>query len=72
MTKTLFTESDISILKKNKNVLRVSEKSITYTDEFRLHFINEYMSGHLPREIFVASGFDIDIVGIKRVEMCAS
>lgn len=72
MTKTLFTESDISILKKNKNVLRVSEKSITYTDEFKFYFIKEYMSGHLPREIFVASGFDIDIVGIKRVEMCAS
>ncbi|MBS6502173.1 MAG: hypothetical protein KH415_11185 [Clostridium sp.] len=68
MSKILFTEEDIEILKKNKNVARVSGKSITYTFEFERLFIDEYIARKLPRDIFKENGFDIAIIGIKRVE----
>ena len=42
MSKKTFSEQDIEILSKNKYVKNVSEKSITYTNEFKIHFIAEY------------------------------
>ena len=52
MSKILFTEEDIKKLKKNKNVAKASEKSITYTFEFKRLFIYEYIAGKLPRKYF--------------------
>ena len=34
--------------------------------------MNEYLAGKLPRKIFEENGFDIDIIGIKRIETSAS
>ena len=35
MSKVLFTDSEVKKLRKNKYVRNVSNKSITYTDEFK-------------------------------------
>ena len=40
MSKKLFTEQEIIILKQNKYIKKVSSKGITYTDEFKKIFIN--------------------------------
>lgn len=71
MGKKLFNEKEREILSNNKFVIRVSEKSITYADEFKRLFINQYMLGKTPRKIFEANGFDVQVIGIKRVEQCA-
>jgi len=71
MSKKHFNKYERERLALNPHVLRVSEKSITYADEFKRLFIDQYMSGRTPREIFEASGFDVEILGIKRVEQCA-
>lgn len=71
MSKILFSRMSILKLRKNKNVLNVSEKAITYTDEFKRLFIDEYMSGKLPRTIFMENSSDVDIIGIKRIEQSA-
>lgn len=68
MSKKSFTEKEIKILSKNPYVKSVSTKGITYTDEFRHHFIAENEKGKLPRTIFEESGFDVDIIGIERVK----
>ena len=39
MSKKLFTEQEIIILKQNKYIKKVSSKGITYTDEFKKIFI---------------------------------
>lgn len=70
MSKKTFTNKEIEILANNKYVLNVSEKSITYTNEFKIHFIAEYNKGKPSRIIFEEAGFIIDIIGLKRVE-CA-
>lgn len=66
MSNKLFTIDEQKLLKKNPYVKTVSEKGITYTDEFKSVAIKEYENGKSPREIFEESGFDIEIVGIER------
>ena len=60
MSKKLFTEEEIIILKQNKYVKKVTSKGITYTDEFKRIFIDENGNGKLPRIIFEECGFNID------------
>ena len=68
MTKRLFTEKEIELLKCNPNVKAVSAKGITYTDEFKRIFIAENEKGKLPRDIFEEAGFDIEIIGMERIK----
>jgi len=68
MSKKLFTQDEIDILSKNKYVRNVSSKGITYSDEFKRLFIVENQAGKFPRQIFEECGFDINILGIKRIE----
>lgn len=38
------------------------------SDSFIYH---QYLLGRTPREIFEATGFNVEMLGIKRVEQCA-
>jgi hypothetical protein len=68
MSNKLFSKEHIEILSKNKYVKKVSDKAITYTDEFKNIFITENELGKFPREIFEECGFDINILGMKRIK----
>jgi transposase len=68
MSNKIFTQDEIKILSSNKYVKRISAKGITYTDEFKRIFISENERGKFPRGIFEECGFNIDILGMKRVE----
>ena len=46
----------------------VSEKVITYTNEFKRHFISENEKGTLPREIFEEAGLNIELIGFERAK----
>ena len=72
MSKIIFTDKQIKVLAKNPNVSRVSDKSITYSEEFKNKFIVENSKGILPRKIFEENGFDIEIIGLKRIEQSAA
>ena len=72
MSNKLFTKEELEILSKNKYIKNVSMKGITYTDEFKSIFIGESEKGKFPREIFEECGFDIDILGIKRIKSAGS
>jgi transposase-like protein len=67
MNKKLLTDKEIKILAKNPYVKEVSTKAITYTEEFKRIFVEEYEKGKLPRAIFEECGFDIEMVGMDRV-----
>ncbi|SMQ63732.1 hypothetical protein SAMN05444673_0881 [Bacillus sp. OV166] len=57
MSKTTFSDKEIKILQKNPNVQRVSSLAITYSDDFfKNKFMNEYLVGKLPRQIFEENG----------------
>lgn len=71
MSKKIFFDKEIKELSMNKYTKNVTEKAITYTNEFKLHFIAEYEMWKTSRQVFEDTVFDIDVIGIKRVE-CAS
>lgn len=67
MSNKIFTKEEVKILSKNEYVKTVSEKSITYTDEFKRIFIAENEKGKFSIEIFEEKGFDIDMLGLDRI-----
>lgn len=71
MSKKLFTNDEILSLSKNRYVKRVSEKGITYTDEFKSLFIEERSIGKLTIQIFQDAGFDVVVLNSIRIN-CAS
>jgi transposase len=68
MSKKVFTEREIAILSKNPYVKSIRSRGITYSEEFKQHFISEYQKGKFPREIFEEAGFDVEMLGGKRVK----
>ena len=68
MSKKIFTDQEILELSKNRYVKNVTSKGITYTNEFKLQFIAEYENGKTSRVIFEDAGFDVDVIGIKRID----
>lgn len=71
MSKIIFTKQEIETLQNNTNVARVSERAITYTDAFKHKFLDAYLAGKLPRHIFEENGFDVEVIGMKRIEQSA-
>ena len=67
MGKNYFTPEQVEELRKNKYVKHVSEKAITYTEEFKERFMLEYNSGKLPSQIITEMGFDYNVLGERRV-----
>lgn len=72
MSNVLFTDKEVAKLKTNKYVKNVSNKSITYTDEFKEKVVFETENyKKFPRQVFEECGFDVDILAIKRIENAA-
>jgi len=71
MNNKTFTEKEIEILSRNKYIKKVNLKILNYTDDFKSIFISEDNKGKCPREIFEEYGFDINIIGINRVNSSA-
>ena len=54
----MFNDNQIKELLKNKNVLRCSTKSITYSQEFKIRAVKQYFEeGMGPHQIFEEAGF---------------
>lgn len=62
-----FTDLEIELLKCNSYVKNISKKAITYTDEMRMLAISELEKGKTARQVFEKANFDVEIVGMKRV-----
>ena len=72
MNRKNFRKEDIEILSQNPYVKNVSERTITYTEEFKRFFIREYESGTGPTRIFEKAGFKKEMVGHKRIDQAAA
>lgn len=67
-----FTREQQTLLAHNPNVHSVSSKEIWYTNAFKMRFIEEYLSGKGPKQIFEEAGFSVKMLGYKRVERAAA
>lgn len=67
MARKYFTEEEIEHLKKNPYVLKVSEKSIQFTTEFKQKILQEMITGASQSFILNKFGFDSNMFGKKRM-----
>lgn len=63
-----FTDQQVEALKRNPNVKSVTNKGITYQDHFKADFVKAYERGKSPKHIFIEAGFDINVLGEKRIK----
>lgn len=66
------TGEEIRTLIENPYVEDVIGNRIIYADKFKLHFVNEYFSGKKPTQIFEEAGFEVKVLGNKRIERCSA
>ena len=55
-------------LKKHPYVAKATEWTVSFTPEFKKMAYEEYYKGKSMREIFVEAGFDVKILGDKRLQ----
>jgi hypothetical protein len=67
MSRRQFTEEQINILRQNPYVFSVTGARLTLTKEFKEIFMTAYQAGELPRSILEDHGFDIGILGERRI-----
>ena len=67
------TPEEVQQLYENPYVKEIKGNQIVFTDEFKMHFVQEYTEGGKgPTCIFREAGFDIKILGTKRIERAAA
>ena len=72
MSKKLFTNVQVKKLSKNKQTKNVTNKEITYTNEFKYKLVKECENyKKFPQEVFRECGIDPEIVGKGRIEASA-
>ena len=72
MSKILFTDAQVKKLSKNKWIKNITNKAITYTDEFKYKLVKDCENyKKFPQDVFRECGIDPEIVGRKRYEQAA-
>ncbi|MES5896633.1 hypothetical protein [Bacillus cereus group sp. RP43] len=61
MSKIIFNEIQMKQLE--KNVLKVSECSISYCSDFKVRAVKENQQGKGPIQIFLENGFNLAVIG---------
>lgn len=68
MNKISFNEHQHRQIEAIPHVISVSDCSIQYTPEFKIHAVQENIAGKGPTHIFKEAGFDLEIIGLKKVQ----
>ena len=68
MARGMLSSAEMEILQKNPYVADVSRQRILYTYEFKCFFMEQYLAGKRPVDIFRQAGFDVPMLGEKRIE----
>ena len=68
MARGMLSSAEMDVLKKNPYVADVNRQRILYTYEFKCFFMEQYLAGKRPVDIFRQAGFDVSMLGEKRIE----
>lgn len=70
MSKNIYSEFQMKELEKNPNVVRVSDRSISYQPYFKVKAVQEYKTGKGPSQIFLEHGFNLAVIGKDQPKRC--
>lgn len=68
MSKKLLTREQIKKLQENPYVKRVTPRVINFTPEFKKWAYDQMLYGKPISQIFEEAGFDVEVIGKKRME----
>ena len=68
MKRKTFSKEEVEELSKHPYVEKVSEWTVSFTEEFKRIAYGEYIRGKSIREIFAEAGFDEKLLGEKRIQ----
>lgn len=72
MSKIIFTDAQVKKLSKNKWIKNITNKAITYTNEFKYKLVKECENyKKFPQDVFRECGIDPEIVGERRYSNAA-
>jgi len=63
----MFTQEQVNELRRNNNVSKCSQTSMTYSKEFKVNAVKKYYEdGYSPKMIFEEAGFNLNTIGGER------
>ena len=68
MSKKLLSKEDIAKLHASPYIITVSQRSLSFSAEFKRLAYEQILVGKTMRSIFVENGIDPDIIGDKRIQ----
>lgn len=72
MSKILFSDVQVKKLSKNEWIKNITNKAITYTDEFKYKLVKECKDfKKFPQDVFRECGINPEIVGESRIRNVA-
>lgn len=72
MSKILFTDAQVEKLSKNKWIKNITNKGITYTNEFKYKLVKECENyKKFPQDVFRECGINPELVGVSRIQNAA-
>ena len=70
MKRKPYTVQEKEELLKSKAIEKIANSSATYSKEFKLFAVGEYMTGKTPMQIFIEAGIDVNILGREQPQKC--
>ncbi len=71
MNKPKFSQEQMHALQNNYNVVKCSDKTITYAKDFKIEAVRQYYEeGMTPMMIFREAGFDSNVIGKDTPKNC--
>ena len=62
-----FTPEEMTQLRKSQYIRKVTDKTVSYTVEFKELFWKRYNEGATPPQIFEEAGLDVEVLGDTRI-----
>lgn len=70
MKRKPYTVQEKEILLSSKVIVKIRNSQATYSTEFKIFAVKEYLSGKTPMQIFLEAGVNVDILGRKQPQKC--
>lgn len=67
MSKKVFTNEEVEMLRSNPYTYAVTPHILSFTKEFKELFWKEYQEGEVPRQILEKHGYPADVLGKERI-----
>ena len=72
MKRKPYTVQEKEALLKSNAIEKIANSSATYSKEFKLFAVGEYLTGKTPLQIFIEAGIDVNILGREQPQKCLS